>query len=148
MPVISKRKDPLQDLIETLADKQAEIQDIVIRIEHIATNLPEEIEDKVLESLRVRVLEALRDHAHDPSLDLVQLYPNQTNFDRVVSFLRSCDKPQTVEQIMNATKIAKGSLSLVLYGKRKDVFEKEKAGEGKKLAWKLKSTVKTDGATM
>jgi hypothetical protein len=141
MPVLVK-KSPIQKLIDLLEEREAAIRGLVAGIESVATDLPPEIEVKVLESLRVSVLEALRDHADDPSLDLAQVFPSQTNYDKVVQFLRSKgNAAQTIEEIMKATGLGKGSLSLVIYGKRKSEFISEKTGQGKKLAWKIRNTV-------
>jgi hypothetical protein len=143
MPLVPKKRDPLNELIESLDRKQKAIENVVTEIQEIANDLPEEIEEKVLESLRIRVREALRDFAQDPGVDIGQLNPSSTNFERVVQFFRAKEnQPQTFEQLMSGTKIPRGSLALVIYGKTKGHFVSQKTGIGKKLAWKLKSLAK------
>jgi hypothetical protein len=50
------------------------------------------------------------------------------------------NQPTTIKGIMEATKMPKGSLSLILYKNHADEFESQKTGQGKILAWRLRSS--------
>lgn len=140
MPPLTK-KDPLSDLIATLEKKQEAIQEIVGKIALVADDLDPDIEDKVLKSLVDKVAHALALHVeHDVLANFFQNQPSSSNFDKVVAFLKSKNNvPQTREEIIKGTGVSAGSLSIMIYGTRKNIFVAEKTGEGKKLAWKLRN---------
>jgi hypothetical protein len=136
------------DVIKQLYRERQKLDDVIAAYESFReklAELPQEIASRI-QLPKKQTTRVKRREKRPARTDKTEDKP-QTHFEQIAEYLRlGKNEPKTAREIRDATGIARGNISLLLYKARKDDFVKLADDTGV-IRWKLKDYSRSEGTS-